>query len=45
MLKELLKIHQDSLVNKEAPECLFAETLVMGQPHVAEAKRSMEEDL
>lgn len=45
MLKELLKIHKDSLVNKEAPERLFAETLITAQPHVAEAKRSMEEDL
>ena len=31
MLKELLKMHQDSLVNKEAPECLFAETLIFNE--------------
>lgn len=31
MLKELLKIHQDSLVNGQAPECLFAETLIFNE--------------
>ena len=31
MLQELLKIYQSSLVNKEAPECLFAETLIFNE--------------
>jgi hypothetical protein len=31
MLKELLKIYQDSLVNTEAPECLFAKTLIFNE--------------
>lgn len=31
MLKELLKIYRHSLVNKEAPKCLFAETLIFNE--------------
>jgi len=30
-LQELLKIYQSGLVNKEAPECLFAETLIFNE--------------
>ena len=31
MLKELLKIYEDGLVNPQAPECLFAETLIFNE--------------